>query len=82
MNQICSMRIIALPRPNFPFLVDTYASIYLICCLKFQTQEDESRKPFGYCSRSLNDEERNYSTPERERLAFGNYKHYAHIYYT
>lgn len=58
-EQICSPPVLALPRTNLSYSVDTDASAYGIGCTTFQKNEDVSRKPIGYWSRSLNDAERN-----------------------
>lgn len=47
-EKICSPPVLALPRPNFPYSVDTDASSYVIDYTMFQAHEDGTRKPIGY----------------------------------
>ena len=61
--------VLALPRSNLPFTVDTDACDYQVCCALMRTGEDVSRHLIRYWSRSLNDAERNYSVGEKECLA-------------
>ena len=68
-DKILSQPILALPRPDLPYSVDSDASDYGVGCALFQTHEDDNRRPIGFWSRSLNDAERNYSASERECLA-------------
>ena len=68
-DTICSSPVLALPKPDLPYSVDTDASAYGLGCALFQTHSDGSRKPIGFWSRSLNPAEKNYSASERECLA-------------
>lgn len=67
--RICSLYVLALPRPNRPHSVDTYASSYGVGCTMFQTHEDRIHKPISCWYRSLNDAERNYDPTKGECLA-------------
>ena len=67
-NAVCSPPVLALPKPDLPYSVDTDASEYGLGCTLFQTNEDGDRKPIGYWSRSLKPAEKNYSASERECL--------------
>ena len=58
--------VLALPRTNQPYTLDTDASAYQLGCALLQEQDDKTTLPVGYWSYSLNDTERNYSTTERE----------------
>ena len=66
---VTSPPVLALPKPDLPYSVDTDASDYQVGCALFQTTEDGERRPIGYWSRSLKPAEKNYSTPEKECLA-------------
>jgi hypothetical protein len=61
--------ILALPRAEGLFILDTDASQETIGCCLFQEQVGGTRHPVGYWSRGLKSAERNYSTPEKECLA-------------
>ena len=61
--------VLALPRANAPFLLETDASKVQVGCVLTQEQPDGFYQPIGHWSRSLNDTERNYDTTERECLA-------------
>ena len=61
--------ILALPRREGHFTLDTDASEHQVGCCLMQEQPNGDRLPVGYWSRSLNDAERNYSTTEKECLA-------------
>jgi RNase H-like domain found in reverse transcriptase len=61
--------ILALPRREGRYILDTYASDGHIGCCLSQEHPDGLRHPNGYWSRSLNPAERNYSTTEKECLA-------------
>ena len=67
-DAVCSPPVLALPKPDLPYSVDTDASEYGLGCTLFQTNEDGKRKPIGYWSRSLKPAEKNYSASERECL--------------
>jgi len=61
--------ILALPRRDGAYMMDTDASAGKVGAVLLQRQPDQSTRPVGYRSRSLNAAERNYSTTERECLA-------------
>jgi len=61
--------ILALPRRQGTYMLDTDASAGQVGAVLLQEQPDQSTRPVGYWSRSLNAAERNYSTTERECLA-------------
>ena len=61
--------ILALPRADGRFTLDTDASNYQIGCTLLQDQPDGSKHPIGYWSRGLTSAEKNYSTTEQECLA-------------
>jgi len=61
--------ILALPRRDGAYMLDTDASAGHVGAVLLQQQPDQSTRPVGYWSRSLNAAERNYSTTERECLA-------------
>ena len=61
--------ILALPRAEGLFILDTDASQEQIGCCLFQEQASGTRHPVGYWSRGLTSAERNYSTTEKECLA-------------
>jgi len=61
--------ILALPRRDGDYTLDTDASAGQVGAVLLQQQPDQSTQPVGYWSRSLNAAERNYSTTERECLA-------------
>ena len=68
-ERLLSPPILALPRAEGHYFLDTDASAtQLGCCLR-QTQPDGATLPLGFWSRSLNPAERNYSTTEKECLA-------------
>jgi len=61
--------ILSLPRRHGAYMLDTDASAGQVSAVLLQEQPDQSTRPVGYCSRSLNAAERNNSTTERECLA-------------
>jgi RNase H-like domain found in reverse transcriptase len=61
--------IIALPRIEGAFTLDTDASDHQLGCCLLQSQPDGSQRPVGYWSRGLTSAEKNYSTAEKECLA-------------
>jgi len=61
--------ILALTRRRGAYTLDTDASAGQVGEVLLQEQPDQSTRPVGYWSRSLNAAERNYSTTERECLA-------------
>ena len=61
--------ILALPRTEGKFILDTDASSEQIGCCLFQEHDDKEKHPLGYWSRGLTSAEKNYSTTEKECLA-------------
>jgi len=61
--------ILALPRRDRAYTLETDASAGKVGSVLRQEQPDQSTRPVGYWSRSLNAAERNNSTTERECLA-------------
>ncbi len=61
--------VLALPKSGKPHSLDTDARAHQVGCALFQEQEDGSRGPIGFWSRTLAHAERNYSASERECLA-------------
>jgi RNase H-like domain found in reverse transcriptase len=58
--------ILALPRIEGAFTLDTDASDNQLGCCLLQEQPDGTQKPIGYWSRGLTSYEKNYSTTEKE----------------
>jgi RNase H-like domain found in reverse transcriptase len=61
--------ILALPRIEGAFNLDTDASDHQLGCCLLREQPDGTQKPIGYWSRGLTSAEKNYSTTEKECLA-------------
>lgn len=61
--------VLALPKPDLPYSIDTDASDYQVGAALFQEYGDKERKPIGFWSRTLLPAEKNYSTSEKECLA-------------
>ena len=61
--------VLALPKKDLPYSVDSDASDYQIGAAHFQTHPDAQRKPIGFFSRTLAPAERNYSVSEKDFLA-------------
>jgi RNase H-like domain found in reverse transcriptase/Reverse transcriptase (RNA-dependent DNA polymerase) len=61
--------ILALPRIEGAFTLDTDASDHQLGCCLLQSQPDVSQRPVGYWSRGLTSAEKNYSITEKECLA-------------
>ena len=61
--------VLALPRADLPYSIDTDASAYQLGVALFQQPPEGPREPIGYWSRTLQAAEKNYSTPEKECLA-------------
>ncbi|CDF40870.1 unnamed protein product [Chondrus crispus] len=68
-DAILAPPVLALPKKDLPYSVDTDASDYQIGAALFQTHPDAQRKPIGFFSRTLAAAERNYSVSEKECLA-------------
>jgi len=66
---LTSPPILALPRADGHFTLDTDACDRQVGCVLLQAQPDDQMRPVGYWSRTLTAPERNYSTTERECLA-------------
>ena len=60
---------LAYPSFDKPFMVETDASISGLGAVLSQVQEDKKLHPVAYASRSLSNDERNYSVTELETLA-------------
>ena len=61
--------VLAFPKKNLPYSVDTDASDYQIRAALFQTHPDAKRKTIHFCSRTLAAAERGYFVSEKEYLA-------------
>jgi hypothetical protein len=61
--------VLALPRDNGKFHLETDASDVATGAVLYQEQEDSSLRPVGYSSKSYNDAEKNYTTYDKELLA-------------
>ncbi|CDF35613.1 unnamed protein product [Chondrus crispus] len=68
-DAILAPPVLALPKKDLPYSVDTDARDYQIGAALFQTHPDAQRKPIGFFSRTLAAAERNYSVSEKECLA-------------
>ena len=68
-DAILAPPVLALPRKDRPYSVDTDASDYQIGAVLFQTNPEAQSKPIGFFSRTLAAAERNYSVSEKECLA-------------
>lgn len=55
--------------PNLLYVVEKNDYTYGVGCKKFQTHVVGTKKPTRYCSRSLNNVERNYCEPKKELVA-------------
>jgi len=67
--RLTSTPILALPRSEGLFILDTDACAVQVGCTILQQQPDKSILPVGYYSRGLIPAEKNYSTTDRECLA-------------
>ena len=61
--------VLAVPKKDLPYSVDTDASEFQIGAALSQTQPDAQRKPIAFFSRTLAAAKRNYSVSEKECLA-------------
>jgi len=68
-ERLTSTPILALPRREGLFILDTDACAVQVGCTLLQHQPDKSILPVGYYSRALIPAEQNYSTTDRECLA-------------
>jgi len=68
-RRITEALILALPRRQGTYTLDTDASAEQVGAVLLQEQPDQSTRPVGSWSRSLNAAEWNYGTTERECLA-------------
>jgi RNase H-like domain found in reverse transcriptase len=66
---IVTAPVLALPRKQGAYVLETDASAAQLGVQLLQQQEDKSYRPLGYWSRQCNAAERNYSPTEREALA-------------
>ena len=67
-EKLQSPSVLALPRAGLPYVLDTDANDTQVGCVLQQKYEDNSLRPIGYYSRTLNDTEKKYDTTERECL--------------
>jgi RNase H-like domain found in reverse transcriptase len=68
-DALLNPQILALPRIEGAFTLDTDASDHQLGCCLLQSQPDGSQRLVGYWSRGLTSAEKNYSTSEKECLA-------------
>ena len=68
-DMVTNPPVLALPRADLPYSIDTDASDYQLGVALFQHLPDGTRQTLGYWSRTLQAAEKNYSTPEKECLA-------------
>ena len=68
-EKVTNPPVLALPRADLPYSIDTDASDYQLGVALFQHLPDGTRQTLGYWSRTLQAAEKNYSTPEKECLA-------------
>lgn len=66
---LASPPILALSNSTGHMKIDTDACNKQVGCVLLQKQEDETTRPIGYWSHSLNDAEKRYDTRPRERPA-------------
>ena len=65
-DAILAPPVLALPKMDLPYSVDTDASDYQIGAALFQMHPDAQRKPIGFFSGTLTAAQRNYSVSEKE----------------
>ena len=68
-SKLISPPILALPKKDRPYTIDTDASAYQLGATLLQQQDPSNLKewvPVGYWSKTLNSAEQNYSATERE----------------
>lgn len=68
-SRLTSPPVLALPRGDKPFILDTDANAEQLGFFLLQEEADKSHRMIGYFSCTVNDAERNYDTAEREHLA-------------
>ena len=68
-DKLVNPPILALPRHNYHYTLDTDACEDQVGCVLLQEQPNGDKLPIGYWSRSLTQAEKIYSTTERECLA-------------
>ncbi|CAN8076107.1 unnamed protein product [Agarophyton chilense] len=69
-DKILNPPILALPKPNRPFVLDTDdCDVQLGCALLQEQDSPKDYRPIGYWSRTLTSADRNYSTTEKECLS-------------
>ena len=68
-EKLTSTPVLALPRATGQFTIDTDACDYQVGCVLLQRQDDDSLRPIGYWSRTLNPAETRYDTTHKECLA-------------
>ena len=68
-ERLTSTPILALPRREGLFILDTDACAFQVGCTLLQQQTDASILPFGYYSRDVIPAEQYYFTTDRECLA-------------
>lgn len=66
---LTSPPVLALPKLGLPYVLDTDACDVQIGCVLQQEYSDNTIRPIGFFSRTLNKAERNYNTTQRECLA-------------
>ena len=67
--RLISPPILAIPKAGRPCMIDADASAYQLGATLFQQQDEVKQNdwvPIGYCSKTLTDTERNFSTTEHE----------------
>ena len=65
-SQLINPRVLAIPKADRRYTLDTDACDYQVSCVLLQEQDEETNpKPIGYWSRSLSKEEQNYTTTEK-----------------
>jgi len=68
-DKLTERPILKLPEFEKPFVIRTDASDSGIGCVLLQKDEKDTLHPVAYCSRTLSNAERKYSTVEKEALA-------------
>ncbi len=68
-DALCSDPILAYPRDDLPWILDTDASNYAVGAVLSQRHPDGKERVVSYGSKVLNDSQRNYCTTKRELFA-------------